>query len=94
MSSDTAGGRAARRLTTVSIAGMRSVHSVRAIFTALAGVDGITRADVALGQAEIEHDGRATAEKLREAIALAGCEMTGSREERVLNVLGEGGASV
>ena len=35
-------------------------------------VEGITRADVSIGAIEVEHDGRVTAEQLREAIAVAG----------------------
>ena len=68
--------------TVLSIAGMRSVHSVRAVFTALGGVDGVVRADVSLGRAVVEHDGRADADRLREAVALAGCEVVEVREER------------
>ncbi|HET7456009.1 MAG TPA: heavy-metal-associated domain-containing protein [Gemmatimonadaceae bacterium] len=66
----------------VTIRGMIAVHSVRAVFTALAGVDGILRADVELGRATVEHDGRATPERLREAIAVAGCEVEDVVEER------------
>jgi copper chaperone CopZ len=69
-------------VTTLRIAGMRSVHSVRAVFTALAGVDGIASADVQLGRAVIEHDGRATPDRLREAVGLAGCEVVEVVEER------------
>ena len=69
-------------VTTLRIGGMLSVHAVRAVFTALAGVEGITRADVEMGRAVVEHDGRATAERLREAVALAGCELLEVREER------------
>lgn len=66
----------------VTIRGMIAVHSVRAVFTALAGVEGIASADVELGRATIEHDGRATPERLREAIALAGYEVDEVVEER------------
>jgi copper chaperone CopZ len=69
-------------VTTLRIGGMLSVHAVRAVFTALAGVEGIARADVELGRAVVEHDGRATPERLREAVALAGCEVLEVREER------------
>jgi copper chaperone CopZ len=73
----------ARRLvTTLTIAGMPAVHAVRAVFTALAAVDGITSADVQMGSAVIEHDGRATEEALRAAIAVAGFEVTTIRTER------------
>jgi len=70
------------RRTTLRIAGMRTVHCVRAVFTALAGVDGIARADVTMGRAVVEHDGRGTPERLREAVALAGYEVEESTEER------------
>jgi copper chaperone CopZ len=63
--------------TTVSIAGMTCAHCVRAVFTALAGVPGIERADVSIGQAVIEHDGSVTPEAIREAVAVAGYEVTG-----------------
>jgi copper chaperone CopZ len=69
-------------ITTLTISGMRSVHATRAVFTALTAVDGITSADVQLGRAVIEHDGRATAEALRDAIAAAGYEVTEIKEER------------
>jgi copper chaperone CopZ len=59
-----------------------SVHAVRAIYTALQGVEGILRADVSRGVATIEHDGRATADRLREAIAIAGYEATEIIEEK------------
>ena len=66
----------------VTIRGMVAVHAVRAVFTALAGVEGIVRAEVELGRATVEHDGRATPERLREAIALAGCEVESVVEEK------------
>lgn len=58
--------------TTASIAGMSCAHCVRAVFTSLAGVPGIARADVTLGKAVIEHDGTVTAEEIRTAIAVTG----------------------
>lgn len=51
---------------------MSCQHCVRAVFTALAAVEGILRADVSVGSIEVEHDGRVTVEQLREAIAVAG----------------------
>jgi len=60
--------------TTVSINGMSCVHCVRAVFTSLAGVEGIKRADVSIGRAVIEHDGTVTPEQIRDAIATAGYE--------------------
>ena len=68
--------------TTVSIAGMTCAHCVRAVFTSLGGVPGITRADVSIGQAIIEHDGTVTPEAIRDAVALAGYEVTGATQDR------------
>jgi copper chaperone CopZ len=74
--------------TTLEISGMRSVHAVRAIFTALSGVAGITRADVSLGRAVIEHDARATIEAMRDTIAIAGFEvMSATTDARSLPTL-------
>ena len=61
---------------TVSISGMSCAHCVRAVFTSLAGVPGIDRADVSIGRAVIEHDGTVTAEQIEDAIAVAGYEVT------------------
>jgi copper chaperone CopZ len=61
--------------TNVSINGMSCVHCVRAVFTSLAGVDGIKRADVSIGRAVIEHDGSVTPDQIRTAIATAGYEV-------------------
>jgi len=63
--------------TTISISGMTCAHCVRAVFTSLAGVPGIDRADVSIGRAVIEHDGSVTPEQIRDAIAVAGYEVTG-----------------
>lgn len=38
----------------LQISGMLAVHAKHAVFAALAGVDGITRAEVELGRAELE----------------------------------------
>jgi copper chaperone CopZ len=75
-------------ITTLTISGMRAVHAVRAVFTALAGVEGIARADVSLGRAVVEHDGGATPEALTAAVALAGFEVVAiSHDRRSLPVL-------
>jgi copper chaperone CopZ len=63
--------------TTISISGMTCAHCVRAVFTSLAGVPGIDRADVSIGRAVIEHDGSVTPDQIRDAIAIAGYEVTG-----------------
>ena len=68
--------------TTALISGMTCAHCVRAVFTSLAGVPGIGRADVSIGKAVIEHDGSVTAEAIREAIAVAGYEVTGTNDDR------------
>ena len=62
--------------TTASISGMSCAHCVRAVFTSLAGVEGIDRADVSIGRAVIEHDGTVTPEQIRSAIAVAGYDVT------------------
>lgn len=68
--------------TTVSISGMSCAHCVRAVFTSLAGVPGIERADVSIGKAVIDHDGSVTFDAIREAVAVAGYEVTGPPENR------------
>jgi len=69
-------------ITRIRIAGMSCQHCVRAVFTALTPVDGITSADVSIGAATIEHDGRATIEALRDAIAVAGYTVEEGTEDR------------
>ena len=69
-------------VTTLRISGMTSVHAVRAVFTALSGVEGIERADVAIGRATVEHDGRATPAVLAHAISVAGYEVQEWKEDR------------
>jgi copper chaperone CopZ len=61
-----------RMIATVRVEGMTCQHCVRAVFTALAAVPGIHRADVSIGSVAVEHDGSVTIEQLREAIAVAG----------------------
>jgi hypothetical protein len=61
---------------------MYAVHSVRAVFTALAAVPGIERCDVALGSATLEHDGRATEQALSAALAVVDCALDGMTTER------------
>ena len=75
--------------TRLRILGMSTPHCIRAVFTALTPVEGIISAEVVLGAAEIEHDGRATGEALREAITVAGYEVVEVVEERrQLRVIG------
>ena len=64
----------------LTIEGMLAVHARHAVFTALAGVPGIIRAEVELGRATVEHDGSVTAASLRSAVSDAGFEVAGIRE--------------
>ena len=59
-------------ITRARVEGMSCQHCVRAVFTALTGVEGISRADVRIGEIEVEHDGRVTVEQLRLAVEVAG----------------------
>jgi copper chaperone CopZ len=59
-----------------------SIHAIRAIYTALQSVEGIVHADVSRRSAIIDHDGRATAERLREAVDAAGFDALEIVEER------------
>ena len=68
--------------TTVEVEGMRTEHCKRAVFTALAAVPGIARAEVQLGVVTVEHDGTVTVAMLRDAIAVAGYAVTRGEERR------------
>jgi len=68
----------------LTISGMMAVHAKRAVFTALAGVPGVVSAQVEMGRAVVEHDASTTSDALREAVVLAGCEVTSVRIERRL----------
>jgi len=68
--------------THLHIQGMSCQRCVQAVFTALTPVPGIQSAEVTVGAATIEHDGRATLEALREAIAVSGYAVTVADEER------------
>ena len=70
--------------------GMRSVHSVRAVFTALGAVPGIQRAHVTIGRAEVEHDLPLERATLSDALQLAGCTLTRVQAERRLNIRDDG----
>ncbi len=67
----------------VSIDGMLAIHARNAVYTALASVDGVLRAEVELGRAELEHAGAASAaaveQAVRAAIADAGFTVTAVR---------------
>jgi copper chaperone len=68
--------------TTAMINGMSCAHCVRAVFTALGGVDGVSRADVTIGKAMIEHDGSVSNDAIREAISIAGYDVADFRDDR------------
>jgi len=59
-------------ITRARVDGMTCQHCVRAVFTALGAVGGISRADVSIGRIEVEHDGSVTIDQLRAAVAVAG----------------------
>jgi copper chaperone CopZ len=69
-------------ITRLRIAGMSCQRCVQAVFTSLTPVEGIVSADVSIGAATIEHDGRATLEALRDAIAVSGYDVSLAEEER------------
>lgn len=77
-------------ITRVRVEGMSCQHCVRAVFTALTAVTGISRANVAIGTVEVEHDGSVSLDQLRDAIAVAGYRVTDGESEtnrRSLNIL-------
>ena len=75
-------------ITTLAIRGMTSVHAVRAVFTAFGSVDGVTRAEVALGQAIVHHAPSVTLAALTNAVAVAGYEVEAAHgDTRSLPVL-------
>ena len=61
---------------------MSCQRCVQAVFTSLTPVPGIVSAEVTIGAATIEHDGRATIGALREAIGASGYAVTLAEEER------------
>jgi Copper chaperone len=69
-------------VSTVTISGMSCAHCTHAVFTSLSGVKGISRADVSIGRAVIEHDGSVSAEDIREAIAIAGYKVVDGGDDR------------
>ena len=76
-------------VTTLAIRGMTSVHAVRAVFTAFGSVDGIVRAEVALGRAVVHHAPDVTLEAMTNAVVLAGYEVEAAHEDtRSLPVVG------
>lgn len=65
---------------TFSISGMSCGHCVKAVDKALAAVDGVTGAQVAIGTATVEFDGtRTSASAIGAAIDEAGYQVTSQR---------------
>ena len=79
---ETVSDRRPHTIARLTIRGLTSVHAVRAVYTALAGVDGVVHADVNRHGAVVEHDGTATEATLRDAVSLAGFELSAMAEER------------
>lgn len=69
-------------ITRLRIAGMTCQRCVQAVFTALTPVEGIVTAQVSVGAATIEHDGRTTVDALRDAIAVSGYDVLLVEEDR------------
>jgi copper chaperone CopZ len=69
-------------MTRARVDGMTCQHCVRAVFTALGGVDGIRRAEVTIGAIEVEHDGTVTIEQIRDAVAVAGYTVGAAETDR------------
>ena len=61
---------------------MSCQRCVQAVFTSLTPVPGIVSAQVSIGSAVIDHDGRATIEALRNAIDASGYSLTLADDER------------
>lgn len=74
-------------ITRLRIDGMSCQRCVQAVFTSLTPVEGIVSAEVAIGSATIEHDGRATVDALAAAIAIGGYTVIDSEIIRGLRVL-------
>lgn len=69
-------------ITHARVEGMTCQHCVRAVFTALAAVEGIARADVRIGSIDVEHDGSVTVEQLAAAVEVAGYSIAKAETNR------------
>lgn len=61
-----------KSITRARVEGMTCQHCVRAVFTALGAVEGISRADVRIGSIEVEHEPGVSFGQIRDAVAVAG----------------------
>lgn len=66
----------------VQIGGMRTVHCVRAVFQALAGVPGVERADVSMGEARLDTTPAFDPSAIRAGLKLLGYEVGDIQETR------------
>jgi copper chaperone CopZ len=65
----------------VLIKGMLSVHAKRAVFTALAGIDGVRHAEVQVGSAVVDADVSVGEDVVRAAIEELGLRVTSITKE-------------
>ena len=65
----------------LTLEGMLAVHAKRAVFTALAGVPGVTSAEVELGRATIDCQPQVSEAVLRAALDTVGVRLTASVRE-------------
>lgn len=71
----------------VTIGGMLGTPAVRAAFTALAAVPGVTHAQVEPGRATLEHDGPLDHDALAAALAMVGLTVEGVATRRTLRIV-------
>ncbi|MBL8984105.1 MAG: heavy-metal-associated domain-containing protein [Gemmatimonadetes bacterium] len=57
-------------ITAIQLSGMRTVHCVRAVRTALMALDGVDAVDVQVGRVVLEHRSAITADAITAAIAV------------------------
>jgi len=83
--------------TTATIPAMRSEYAKQAVFTSLTPLEGIVRLELTsgadAGTLMLEHDGRVTADALREAIEVSGYVVAHIDEDRRVLTLVDDGSS-
>ena len=65
----------------LTLEGMLAVHAKRAVFTALAGVPGVTNAEVDMGSATIDCEHQVSEATLRAALDTVGVRLTATVRE-------------
>lgn len=82
--------------TTVTIPTMRNEYAKQAVYTSLTPLEGIVRVELVAhvdgGTLVLEHDGRVTADALRDAIAVSGYDAARIDEDRRTLTLVDRGA--